>query len=100
MSINSQANRDAVYFDLAMEDCSRAQRSILKALENGGLTRHEIAEVCNMPLSTVCGRISELEEKGLVRTSADKRTTQYGKPATVVVSNIPKLRQGMFAFVD
>jgi len=98
MSVQGEANRDAVYFALAMEDCSGAQKAILKALENGGLTRHEIADVCRMPLSTVCGRVSELEEKGLVKTSSDKRSTQYGKPATVVVSTIPKLRQGMFAF--
>jgi predicted transcriptional regulator len=98
MSVNGEANRDAVFFDLAVEDCSKSQRSILKALEQGGLTRHEIAEACKMPLSTVCGRISELEEKGLVRTSTEKRSTQYGKPATVVVSTVPKLRQGMLAF--
>jgi predicted transcriptional regulator len=94
MSINGEANRDLAYLDLAQETLSRAQKAILKALEKEGLTRHELAEVCNMPLSSVCGRVSELEEIGLVKTTSEKKLTQHGKPATIVVNTVPRMKQG------
>ena len=98
MSKNGTANRDLAYLDFALDKLSRAQTAILQALEQEGLTRHELAEVCNMPLSSVCGRVSELEEIGLVKTSSDKRLTQHGKPATIVVNTVPRLQQGWFEF--
>ena len=98
MSSNGEANRDLAYFDLAQETLSRTQRAILKALEKEGLTRHELAEVCKMPLSSVCGRVSYLEEIGLVKTTPEKKLTQYGKPATIVVSTVPRFRQGWLDF--
>jgi len=94
MSINGEANRDLAYLDLAQETLSRAQRAILKALEKEGLTRHELAEVCDMPLSSVCGRVSELEEIGLVKTTSEKKLTQHGKPATIVVNTVLRMKQG------
>jgi predicted transcriptional regulator len=98
MSINGEANRDLAYFDLAIEKLSRAQKAILKAMEKAGRTRHELAEVCNMPLSSVCGRVSELEEIGLVKTTSEKKLTQHGKPATIVVNTVPRFRQGWLDF--
>lgn len=98
MSKNGEANRDLAYLDLSQEGLSNAQKVILQALEREGLTRHELAEVCNMPLSSVCGRVSELEEIGLVKTTSEKRLTQYGKPATIVVNTVPRLHQGWLAF--
>jgi predicted transcriptional regulator len=98
MSITGEANRDLAYFDLAIEKLSRAQKTILKALEKAGRTRHELAEVCNMPLSSVCGRVSELEEIGLVKTTSEKKLTQHGKPATIVVNTVPRMQQGWLDF--
>jgi hypothetical protein len=47
-----------------------------------------------MPLSSVCGRVSELEEIGLVKTTSEKKLTQHGKPATIVVNTVPRMKQG------
>jgi predicted transcriptional regulator len=98
MSINGEANRDLAYLDLAQETLSRTQRAILKALQKEGLTRHELAEVCNMPLSSVCGRVSQLEKIGLVKTTPEKKLTQHGKPATIVVNTVPRMKQGWLEF--
>ena len=50
-----------------------------------GLTRHQIAAVLGMPLTTVCGRVNELKRLGEVRETGERRPTEAGKSATVVV---------------
>ena len=56
----------------------------LLTIKPNGLTRHEIAAELGVPLSSVCGRVKELEEAGFVHSTAETRATQHGKPATVV----------------
>jgi predicted transcriptional regulator len=98
MSVQGEQNRNQVYYDQSIAKCSAAQRAIVSALETGGLTRHEIASKLNMPLSTVCGRVSELEEIGLVRTTDETRMSPHGKPACIVIATFGGLVQQTFQF--
>jgi len=50
----------------------------LKALSN-----YEISDELDMPLSSVCGRVHELQELNLVENSGMTRKTKYGKQAIV-----------------
>lgn len=50
-----------------------------------GLTRHQIAEQLGVSLATVCGRVNELKRMGEVRESGERRPTENGRMATVVV---------------
>lgn len=84
MSIESETNRDRVYH--ALQDLPDVKQRIVRLLERkpNGLTRHEIAAELGLPLSSVCGRVKELESDGWVHSTGETRETQYGKPATVV----------------
>ncbi len=84
MSEHSEANRNEVFRSL--EELPAVKRKICDLLEqsSNGLTRHEIAAALAMPLSSVCGRVKELEADGWVHSTGETRETQYGKPATVV----------------
>ena len=46
-------------------------------------TNYEIADELEMPLSSVCGRVHELQELNLVVNSGMTRKTKYGKRAIV-----------------
>jgi predicted ArsR family transcriptional regulator len=85
MSLESETNRDRVYH--ALHALSEVKQRILGLLERkpNGLTRHEIAAELGMPLSSVCGRVKQLEEDGWVHSTAETRQTQYGKPATIIL---------------
>lgn len=84
MSIHSETNRDRVF--VSLEQLPEVKQRILRLLERkpNGLTRHEIAAELAMPLSSVCGRVKELEEIGWVYSTQQTRETPHGKPATVV----------------
>lgn len=84
MSLSSITNRNQVFHSL--EGLPASQRRIVDflTLRHDGATRHEIAAALRMPLSSVCGRVSELENMELVQSTDEKRETQYGKTATVV----------------
>ena len=47
------------------------------------LTDYEISDELEMPLSSVCGRVHELQELNLVENSGLTRKTKYGKQAIV-----------------
>ena len=47
------------------------------------LTNYEIADELEMPLSSVCARVRELQVLNLVIDSGLKRKTKYGKDAIV-----------------
>ena len=47
------------------------------------LTNYQIADELDMPLSSVCGRVHELQELNLVENSGLTRETKYGKQAIV-----------------
>jgi predicted ArsR family transcriptional regulator len=84
VSVHSEENRNKVFYSL--EDLPTVKRRIVELLQQRvrGLTRHEIAAELVLPLSSVCGRVSELETEGWLCSTDETRTTQYGKPATVV----------------
>ena len=46
-------------------------------------TNYEIADELDMPLSSVCGRVRELQVLNLVEDSGTRRKTKYGKQAIV-----------------
>ena len=46
-------------------------------------TNYEISDELEMPLSSVCGRVHELQELNLVVNSGMTRKTKYGKRAIV-----------------
>jgi len=46
-------------------------------------TNYEIAYELDMPLSSVCGRVRELQVLNLVEDSGERRKTKYGKQAIV-----------------
>lgn len=46
-------------------------------------TNYEISDELEIPLSSVCGRVHELQELNLVENSGLTRKTKYGKQAIV-----------------
>lgn len=84
MSVHSIEHRNATFWSL--ENLSVAKRRIVDYLTSrpAGATRHEIAAALGMPLSSVAGRVCELEAEGFVRSTEETRPTPYGKTATVV----------------
>ena len=78
--------RNATYQEI-LPELDNVQRSIvakLRDLGSMGATRHELAIALNRPLSSMCARVHEMEEAGIVVETGETRETQYGKPATVV----------------
>jgi len=59
--------------------------NLLAAIGARGATRHELAAQLQLPLTTVCGRVNELKKMGEVTESGERRPTEHGKTATVVV---------------
>lgn len=84
MSVHSEQNRDQTFF--ALENLPTVKRRICELLDRHatGCTRHEIAAELGMPLSSVCGRVKELEGDGWVFSTEETRQTPHGKTATVV----------------
>ena len=84
MSVHSRQTRDAALASL--DDLSVLKRRIVELLlaRPDGLTREEIADEVFRPLSSICGRVAELEKAGLVVSTADTRPTRYGRHATIV----------------
>ena len=52
-------------------------------LKTQSLTNYQISDELEMPLSSVCGRVHELQELNLVEDSSLRRKTPYGKTAIV-----------------
>lgn len=50
-----------------------------------GLTRHELSYLAQLPLQTICARVHELLDAGLVRVEGT-RMGPYGKPAEVLLA--------------
>ena len=46
-------------------------------------TNYELSEMLNMPLSSVCARVRELQLTGHIEDSGIRRKTPYGKTAIV-----------------
>ena len=55
-------------FDDLQDRRHSTRQRVLDALrQHGPMTRHEVASVTGLPLSSVCGRVNELVERGLVQ---------------------------------
>jgi len=85
-----RANRNEVH-RVTKPTHSGQRLLILKHIERmatAGATRDEIADALNLPVSTVCGRVSELLDPRWpdVAETNQRRLTRYGKSAVVVVS--------------
>jgi Mn-dependent DtxR family transcriptional regulator len=59
------------------------REQVYDLLKVNPLTNYEIADELEMPLSSVCGRIRELQILNLVEDSGLRRETKYGKRAIV-----------------
>lgn len=77
--------RDSTYHGLTLSGVSALVIEKLRELGSRGATRHELAEMLNRPISSMCGRINELEKAKLVVENGETRPTQFGKEATVIV---------------
>ena len=63
----------------------KSERKV-KALTHGNpnsLTNYEISDELEIPLSSVCARVRELQILNLVEDSGKRRETKYGKQAIV-----------------
>ena len=86
MGAISTENRNAHYLAI-QPTLTSSQLQVLIALdaaEPRGLTRYELADRTNRPVSSVCGRINELEKLGLVTEADESRPTPYGGNAVVM----------------
>ena len=52
-------------------------------LLNNPLANHQIAEVMNIPLSSVCARIRELQVENKIEDSGKRIKSQYGRDCVV-----------------
>ena len=78
------AVRDSTYHGLSLSGVSVLVIEKLRELGSKGATRHELASMLNRPISSMCGRINELEKANLVVETGETRVTQFGKEATVI----------------
>lgn len=94
MGIIARDNRNAQY-DAILTTLPKSRAEVLAKLAEceptGGATRHELSQYLNRPLSSICGRMAELESAGLVVETEEKRETQFGGMA-VVMRIAPSLR--------
>ena len=66
-------------FDM-LANVSEKHKQILKALETQpDLTRAELALVCDLRLSSICGRVNELLKKKLIKPSGTKEDKSSGR---------------------
>ena len=59
------------------------REQVYDLLKLNPLTNYQIADELEMPLSSVCARVHELQECNLVINSGFTRETKYGKQAMV-----------------
>ncbi|QDV42941.1 hypothetical protein Enr13x_27930 [Stieleria neptunia] len=61
--------------------------TLLRSRGTTGATRHEIADAMGWPLSSVCSPVLELLRTGDLIENGEKRKTQFGSMAAVIVVN-------------
>ena len=59
------------------------REQVYDLIKLNSLTNYEISDELDMPLSSVCGRVRELQVLDLVIDSGLRRKTKYGKQAIV-----------------
>lgn len=67
---------------LRLTNRPKQRQTVLEMLRAcGPMTRHELADACHLPLSSVCGRVSELLHEGSVVIAVEdgKRVRRDGR---------------------
>jgi predicted transcriptional regulator len=86
MGSTSEQNRND-HYDAILATTPRSRAEVFLALadaEPRGLTRYELAEKLKRPVSSICGRVHELEQTDLIVETDDKRQTPYGGESVVL----------------
>jgi predicted transcriptional regulator len=86
MGRRSEINRDE-HYDAIVPEMPHSRREVfleLRSSEPRGLTRYELAERLRRPVSSICGRMKELEDSGMVVDTDETRPTTYGGKAVVM----------------
>jgi predicted XRE-type DNA-binding protein len=65
------------------KDKQSLKEQIFDLLLNNPLANHQIAEVMNIPLSSVCARIRELQIDKKIEDSSKRIKSQYGRDCVV-----------------
>lgn len=70
-----------------LDDLPKRRRFVLRAIqEHPGSTRNDLADIYHVPLATICGRVRELIDMGLVRERGIK---VHGKRARARLEIVP-----------
>ena len=65
------------------KDKMTKREQVYELLKLNPLSNYQIAEELEMPLSSVCARVRELQLTGQIQDSGKRRKTPYGKTAIV-----------------
>lgn len=93
----SAASRDAYAAFILGPELPRQQRAVVDVLtaHPGGMTRAEIADAAHIRLSSTCGRVSELLERGVLEECARRPCSVTGVSAHVL--RLARVQQELFA---
>lgn len=81
-------SRDKTYRDNVSEYPARCKLWLLRIIAAGsrGVTLDELSSVTGHPPNSFSGRITELQDAGLVRRTKERRETRAGSTAAVIVA--------------
>jgi len=82
----SEQNRND-HYDAILATAPQSRARVFLALadaEPRGLTRFELAQVTKLPVSSICGRVNELEKTNLIVETDEKRDTPNGGTSVVL----------------
>lgn len=83
---------------LSVQPRAESQRArVLETLRAWGpMTRHDLADACGLPLSSICGRVSELMKQGAVREQvvAGRRIRKDGRHVVMAAFQTLNRRAG------
>jgi len=77
---NSETSKKAYY---SKKDKLTKKDQVYDLLLDNPLANHEIADIMNMPLSSVTARIRELQIDGKVEDSGKRTKSKYGKDCVI-----------------
>ena len=77
---NSETSKKAYY---KKKDKLTKKDHVYNLLLNNPLANHQIAEEMNMPLSSVCSRIRELQVEGKIIDSGKRTMSKYNRECVV-----------------
>lgn len=65
------------------KDKQSLKEQVYDLLLNNPLANHQIAEVMNIPLSSVCARVRELQIDNKIEDSSKRIKSQYGRDCVI-----------------